>query len=190
MVEGSLMGGYEQGLQVAVRLIEEIAARTSMRQPGLLELMIVGRISEELRNQWDRQLNLSGSSSHLRLNWRGLQPQNLIPAIDRSAHLLYSSDIHPACPNSVIEALACGLPVLSFDTGALPEIVTGDSGRIVPYGGDAWHLETPDIAGLAQAALELVENPARFRAAARQRAEAAFGLDQMVEAYLEFILTG
>ena len=44
-------------------------------------------------------------------------------------------------PNSVIEALACGLPVVSFDTGALPELVTPGAGRVVAYGGDPWRLD-------------------------------------------------
>ena len=45
-----------------------------------------------------------------------------------------------------MEALACGMPVVSFDTGALPELVTQDAGRVVAYGADAWRLEPPDIA--------------------------------------------
>jgi glycosyltransferase involved in cell wall biosynthesis len=87
----------------------------------------------------------------------------------------------------VIEALACGLPVVGFDTGALPELVTGDAGRIVPYGQDVWRLETPDVAGLAQAAAEILGDLQRFRFAARARAGQAFGLDRMVAAYLEVL---
>jgi glycosyltransferase involved in cell wall biosynthesis len=78
--------------------------------------------------------------------------------------------------------------VVSFDTGALPELVTGDAGRVVAYGGDPWQLEPPDVAGLAQAAAVLLDDQPRFRRAARQRAEAAFGLDRMVEAYLEVLV--
>jgi len=114
----------------------------------------------------------------------GLLPLDQIPQLDRSSHLLYSSDINPACPNSVIEALACGLPVIAFDTGALPEIVLDGSGLVVPYGGDPWKLAPPDVAALAQAAIAVLANQDRYRLAARRRAEAAFGLDQMVEKYL------
>ncbi len=69
------------------------------------------------------------------------------PEIDRSAHMLFSADLNAACPNSVIEAMACGLPVAGFDTGALNELIVGDAGRLVPYGGDPWRLEKPDISG-------------------------------------------
>jgi glycosyltransferase involved in cell wall biosynthesis len=111
-----------------------------------------------------------------------------VPQLDRSAHLLFPADVNPACPNSVIEALACGLPAAAFSTGALPELVSGDAGRLVPYGGDPWKLERPDLAALAEAAAEILRDQPRFRAGARRRAEEAFGLDRMVERYLDVLL--
>jgi glycosyltransferase involved in cell wall biosynthesis len=183
LVEGSLMGGYEQGLESAVGLAQRLA------QNGEVELMVVGRVAESLQQAW--QARLAGSDSgRLRINWYGLAAQEDIPRLDRAAHLLYSSDINAACPNSVIEALACGLPVAAFDTGALPELVNGDSGRVVPYGGDPWKLEPPDLDALAQAAGEIIARQAHFRAAARQRAEDVFGLEPMVDAYLQVLLGG
>jgi glycosyltransferase involved in cell wall biosynthesis len=111
-------------------------------------------------------------------------PPDSIPALGRSAHLLFASDVMPACPNSVVEALACGLPVVSFDTGALPELVLGDAGRIVPYGGDAWKLEPPDVEALAAAAVEVVDGNDRFRRGARARAEAGLSVEMMIDGYL------
>ena len=93
-----------------------------------------------------------------------------------------------SCPNSTIEALACGLPVVAFDTGSLPELVTGEAGRVVPYGGDPWELEPADVAGLAGGAVEVLANQERFRKGARQRAEEAFGLERMVTGYVECLL--
>jgi glycosyltransferase involved in cell wall biosynthesis len=80
------------------------------------------------------------------------------------------------------------LPVAAFATGALPELVTGESGRLVPYGGNPWKLERPDIPALAQAAAEIFRDQRRFCKAARQRAEEAFGLDKMVDRYLDVLL--
>jgi glycosyltransferase involved in cell wall biosynthesis len=120
----------------------------------------------------------------LPINWAGVLPNDQIPALNRSAHMLYSSDINAACPNSVIEALACGLPVLAFDTGALSELVTSACGRVVPYGGDPWQLDPPDISALTAGATEILDAP-QLRAGARTRAEQAFGLDRMVDAYIE-----
>ena len=115
-------------------------------------------------------------------------PHEKIPDLDRSAHLLYSSDINVACPNSVIEALACGLPVLAFDTGALPELVTGDAGRVVAYGGDPWKLDLPDISALANAAVEILTESIPFSLSSTIRAEDAFGLTKMVDGYLDALI--
>ena len=175
LVEGSLQGGYESGLQTAL----ELAGRLAGTFP--IELAVAGRISPELQANYQKR-------SHVPIHWAGLVLHEHIPALDRSAHLLYSADLNAACPNSVIEALACGLPVAAFATGALPELVTGDSGRVVPYGGDPWKLEKPDISVLAQAAAGILQNQAHFRTSARQRAEEAFGLDKMVERYLDVLL--
>jgi glycosyltransferase involved in cell wall biosynthesis len=123
-------------------------------------------------------------TSEVSLRWEGEVPPDRIPEIDRSAHLLYSADLNTACPNSVIEALACGLPVVAFETGALPELVKQDAGRLSPYGGDPWKLDPPDMDGLTQAALEVLNDQPRFRAGARMQAEACLGLERMVEGYL------
>jgi len=185
LVEGSLMGGYELGLEAAVGLAGELSRRKNAAHshdfPESIELMVVGRVPLEIQARWQQR-------SAVPIIWAGLQPSERIPELDRSAHLLYSADLNAACPNSVIEALACGLPVVAFDTGALPELVTGDAGRVVPYGGDPWHLEPPDLPALSQAALDILTDQERFQSAARARAEAAFGLDEMVEKYLEVLL--
>ncbi len=110
-----------------------------------------------------------------------------MPALARSATVLFASDVHPACPNSVIEALACGLPVVGFETGALREVVGEEAGRVVPFGGDSWRLESPDLAALAQAAGGILESPKSFRTAARARAEALFNLDRMIDSYLRVL---
>jgi glycosyltransferase involved in cell wall biosynthesis len=74
---------------------------------------------------------------------------------------------------------------VAFATGALPELVQGDAGRLAPYGGDPWKLEAPDIEGLAQAAVEVLAEQDRYRRGARARAERAFGQERMVQGYLD-----
>jgi glycosyltransferase involved in cell wall biosynthesis len=179
VVEGSLQGGYENGLATAVGLAELLNDRLAGQSP--LELMVVGRVSTDLQNK-------SQKVSRVRILWNGSVPGDQIPRLDRSAHLLYSADLNAACPNSVIEAMACGLPVAGFATGALPELVTGDAGRLVPYGSDPWKLEKPDLPALAVAAAEILQDIDRFRQSARRRAEEAFSLDLMVGRYLDALV--
>lgn len=184
LVEGSLGGGYEHGLEAAVYLTNQLARRN----PQGVELQVAGRVAPEARAFWEQRFAAETAGVPARLSWAGLVSQAAVPALDRSADLLYSADIQHACPNSVIEALACGLPVLAFATGALPELVTPTAGRIVPYGGDPWKLDPPDLPALVPAALEILAQPESFRSGARQRAEEAFDLERMLDAYLEVLL--
>ncbi len=174
LVEGRLGGGNEQGLENAFHL----ARRLNEIMDQSVELMVVGDVPARLQGRYER---LAPGL----INWRGVVKRDQIPEIDRSANVLFSADLNAACPNSVIEALACGLPVVSYATGALPELIEGDSGLVVPWGSNYWRLEPPDIPILADAARQILTQPERFRQAARARAEAAFGLEKMVERYLE-----
>jgi glycosyltransferase involved in cell wall biosynthesis len=176
VLEGAIGGGYEIGLTWAAELASGLAAQGGARLP--VRLTIAGKI------KLPASFTLAGSSQGVTVDWLGEVPPGSVPALLRSSDLLFSADIHPACPNSVIESLACGLPVVAFDTGAVGEIVDRQSGAVVPYGGDPWKLERPDLEALKLAAGEVLNGGERFRRGARQRAEAAFGLDRMIDAYL------
>jgi len=175
VVEARFEGGYDVGIGWALGLAERLAREGN--QP--VELVFAGAVRAKSR----RRQAAPGVSAV----WLGVMPPDEIPKLDRSAHFLFSSDLHPACPNSVIEALACGLPVVAFDTGALPELVQGDSGRLVPYGGDPWRIEPPDLDGLAAAARHVLGDQPRFRAAARKQAETSLSLEDMVQGYIDVL---
>jgi glycosyltransferase involved in cell wall biosynthesis len=122
------------------------------------------------------------------IEWAGLIPHEKIPDIDRSAHMIFSADLNAACPNSVIEAMACGTPVIAYDTGALPELLGEEGGRIASYGGDPWKLDPPDIDSLVEAAHEVLVRNSDYRSSARTRAVNVFNVDRMVEQYMDFLL--
>jgi len=174
------MGGHEIGIQAAVRLVRRLNREYAAVLGRPVELLIIGRVAEAVRQHW-------GQPDDVKIVWGGVVPRTAIPEIDRSAHLMYPVEINAACPNSVIEALACGTPVLASDTGALAELVA-TGGIVTPYGGDPWQVDLPDDAALAEAAVEILLDQERYRAAARARAESAFDLDTMVDAYLEVLL--
>jgi len=174
VVEGSLAGGLDWGLQQAVRLAELLAARRPV------ELIVAGRVDP------GRQARLQPNGD-VTVRFLGIVPREQIPALDRSAHLLFSAELNPPCPNAVIEALACGLPVVGFDTGALKELVPPPAGRAVPYGGDPWRFDPPDLPALAAAAEDVLADLASFRRRARVHAEAQLGLEQMTDRYLEVL---
>ena len=192
MVEGSLMGGYEIGLESGAGLAINLAERNFNSHSHFyqrpVELMVVGRVTDPVRINWSNWIASQSKDQRASIAWVGQVPNEQIPDIDRSAHLFYSADLNAACPNSVIEAMACGTPVVAYDTGALPELLAGQGGRIAPYGGDPWELDSPDTLSLVEAAQDVLVNNADYRSSARARAVAAFDSEIMVERYLNFLL--
>ncbi len=79
---------------------------------------------------------------------------------------------------AALEAMACGVPVVSSDIGGLPELnVDGETGFLRPLG---------DVAGMTAASRQILSSPAiqaRMAHAARQRAETEFELDRIVPQY-------
>jgi glycosyltransferase involved in cell wall biosynthesis len=177
VVEGDLGDTNAVYLENAARLAQALQARVD--QP--VELVIAGKVPQNLQQRWTDEV---GSL----VTWAGVVPRADIPALDRSAHLLFSAELNAGCPNSVIEALACGLPVVGYATGALPELVKDGAGELADYGGDAWKLEPPDCGKLAEASLRVLANQEEYRAAARRRAETLFDAKKMARAYLDVLL--
>ncbi|MDX6385697.1 MAG: hypothetical protein QOK48_3270 [Blastocatellia bacterium] len=84
-------------------------------------------------------------------------------------------------PNSIVEAMACGKPIIASDVGGIPDMLGTDSGILVPPG---------DMKALADAMVSLAQNPELRRtmgAAAKERYEKLFSprvvVPFMVETY-------
>lgn len=94
----------------------------------------------------------------------------------RQADLFWLTSDWEGLPNAVIEALACGLPVVATNVGGTGDLLRdGDEGFLVAPG---------DRDALVARSIEIFSDPAlqaRMRAAARARAE-RFGADAMVRA--------
>lgn len=186
IVEGSLLGGYEFGLENAIMLGSEMVKRHVSHKT--LELEIVGKVSLSLQQNWENWIRDNIPNGNLHIKWSGIVAHQQINSVYQGADLFYSADINAACPNSVLESLASGTPVIAFDTGALSELLEDQGGIVVPYGGDPWRVEKPDIGNLADNAIYLLDNLDRYRVSARKHAESYFGLDAMVDRYVDILL--
>ncbi len=121
-----------------------------------------------------------------RIRFLGRLDRNDMPEIYRNA-LYLVLEVQPPCPNSVVESLASGAPVIGFDTGSLFELIGEEAGRVVPYGADAWKMEVPDFTALEPVAKAILSDFSTFSNAARSRAVERFGIDEMVSRYLEVL---
>jgi len=174
IVEGQLNPDNRLSLDNSIAFTRALEKAAS--QP--VELVVIANIHPDLREEILRD------SQGAWITFIGVIPRQQVPTYSRAAHLQFSADINASCPNSVVEALACGLPVAAFNSGALPELVKGDAGVVVPYGANPWKLERPDFDALAHAALPILAEQERYRAGARALAVERFGLDRMAESYL------
>ena len=92
-----------------------------------------------------------------------------------AADLLCLSSRNEGLPNVILEALACGLPVLSTDVGGISEIVTPEHGRLVPEGDEETY------------AAALIESTTFIKHPALTDAPARFGWEAAAAAYARLI---
>ena len=114
---------------------------------------------------------------------RGPIPRKNIPKVFFGKKIYLCLEINPACPNSVIEALASGVPVVGYNSGSLKELV-GNAGIILPYtGGDPNKMEGPDCSNLNSALTQIKKNYNYYSDLARSRAEKLYNIDNQFKQY-------
>lgn len=178
VVEGHLKNGVEIGLYNAIRAIRD----WDNYEGKPIKIQVASDVPQPIREKVNQMV--PG-----RVTWLGVLPRAKIPEVMQKSDIYFSVELNPACPNSVIESLACGLPVLAFESGAIRELVDDSSGVIMPYGGDIWKLDPADTTQMTQSGSRILANVEAYRQHARKRAEEHFGLDGMVEKYLGMLLS-
>ncbi|MCG8569104.1 MAG: glycosyltransferase family 4 protein, partial [Spirochaetes bacterium] len=88
---------------------------------------------DELNNDFEFELNVVGPITKKSLesyfqrgyiHLLGTKTLTQIAEILRENHIFLYSHLNPPCPNSVLEAVSCGLPVVGFDSGSMKELLS------------------------------------------------------------------
>ncbi len=164
----------KKGLSTSLRAFAEFAARYPK---ATLTLAGGGPLLNDL---WSLVLKLGLQK---RVKFTGFLSQQKLRLQYANAHLfLHPSEMgedgdQEGVPNSMLEAMACGLPIIATNHGGIPEAVEhGVSGLLVPE---------RDHLALAGEMLALTSKPERYTAmsvAAAQRVEKEFNLKVTVAA--------
>jgi len=101
-----------------------------------------------------------------------------------SADVFVCPSLQDNLPNTVLESLACGVPIVSFNVGGLPDMVReGVTGYLVPAG---------NASGLREAIVGILRDPTRravMAAHCRQVAVAEYSLEIQARRYISLYET-
>ncbi|MDA8092635.1 MAG: TIGR03088 family PEP-CTERM/XrtA system glycosyltransferase [Betaproteobacteria bacterium] len=159
---------HETLVRAFIRLVEAVPqARHRLR------LMIVG---EGLARQ--RCMALLASAGLAHLAWLPGERAD-IPELLSAMDVFALPSLGEGISNTLLEAMACGVPVIATDVGGNPELVAaGETGTLVPVG---------DELTLSRALADYFAHPERARREGqrgRSRVETRFSMQAMVAGYL------
>ena len=137
-------------------------------------LVIVG--DGPLRVTLEREITIAGLHEMVWL----AGARDDVPALMQAMDCFVLPSRAEGISNTLLEAMACGLPTIATDVGGNGELITeGETGWLVP----------PENPHAMAAAMERISNDSSLRqamsAAARKRVETNFSLDVMVRNYLQ-----
>jgi L-malate glycosyltransferase len=114
------------------------------------KLTVVGDGTQRVRlERLARELNLKNTTFVGQVD-----PEEIVAQYDAADLYLNGSEIDNQ-PLSILEAFACGLPIITTNAGGIPDIVSdGETGSVVSRG---------DYQAMAQRAITLLKNPERAR---------------------------
>jgi glycosyltransferase involved in cell wall biosynthesis len=172
-----LLGG-DQTQEYRLELALSTLAALVPRQPGA-QLLVTGRVVGDVTSLIEEH-GLTG-----RVRVLGEYEQRDAPAIFRQAHVLLHTKVNDPCPTVVLEAMACGLPVVYPRSGGTVELVGDEAGVGVPHPDGFERDEPPPPDALAEAVEVALAGRADYAAAARARAVERFALEPWLERHAE-----
>jgi len=157
----------------------DVALETLVRLEADVRLVVTGELSWHADRQQARREAAEGIEQlglGDRVELTGPYAQRDAPDVFRRADVLLHTKYNDPCPTVVLEAMACGLPIVYSASGGTPELVGPDAGIGVeaPLDWEQDHPPAPEA--LADGVRRIRERIDEYAEAARTRAE-TFNVD-------------
>lgn len=160
------------------------ATQTILRGRGTIHLTIAGRLcwqrnESAAHRELETMINDLDLATHV--TYIGPYTQDKAVSVLNDSHLLLHTKVNDPCPRLVVEAMACGLPVVYPDTGGVPELVGTEAGLAVPGIIDFAEDTPPDPIHLAHAMRNIMDDYDGYSARARARAVQRFDVHRWLD---------
>jgi len=146
-----------------------------------LELLIIGSLDLICQKQIQEFFQLHPQNAG-RVQVVGSVENDRLPPILGECDILVHPRLGDGCPNSVIEAMACGVAVVCGSWGGTSELV-GDGGIVVET--RQWSYGDEFIEGLCEAIHIMIPDLESYKKNARLRAEEVFDIKKIAKSYAE-----
>lgn len=167
-----------------VRLV--IEALSDLRREGRpVRLQVAGRLvwsgdAEREARQWTREAGVEDA-----VRFSGPYTQQEAPALMRGADLLVHLKVQDPCPRLVVEAMACGVPVVYTANGGTPELVGEEAGIGLPAEENFERMVPPERGAVADAIRRALHRREELGRQARERAVGCFAVSNWVQAHAD-----
>ena len=166
--------GQMELLRAFKRVVSEFRAAT---------LLIAGAPAFNQEYEYAELLKNEASDPDISNRVLMLGARDDVAAVMQALDLLVVNSSSEACCLVILEAMACGVPVLAARTGGTPELIE--------HGRDGWLVPLRDEDALATAIKKLIRQPdlrAQFAGEGRKRVTARFGLGRYIREIQNFYL--
>ena len=173
-----LTAGTHQQPERVLSVLKTVAVLNERKKPVCL--ILAGRLDWPLAQE-EVQKTIRNLGIKEQVLFLPPYTQDEAPSLYQKAHILVHLKYKDPCPTVVIEAMACGLPVIGSNSGGMPELVGKEGGILIDVP-DSWdQMYYPSAEKIADAVEEIFEDLSRWQFKARGRAVQHFDKNSWID---------
>ena len=170
---------YPKHIRLAINILQYL------KDIQNIELVIVGpmRNGLDIVKEFIEQENIEDSIKS-KVTSLGIVTFSELPSVLNSADILLHVKVGDWCPNAVIEAMGCSLPIVCPSWGGTRELV-GDAGICID--GAPWSIDSKLAEGMAKAIMDVYSELPTYQFKARERVVNNFNINDVSQRYLNVL---